>query len=415
MEFSDREQFAAYLKRQGFPQRVVPWMVRWVAGFVRELGSFEDWDKCSKDYYARLDERVQGWQVSQAAKSVQLYHTFLEASPRKGPERRRLSWEEARVTAREEIRRQGKSLQTEKTYLYWINRFGRQLAETRPDECTTQHVKDFLTWLASERRVAMATQSQAFNALLFFYRYVLGTKIDDLTAVPRAHRAKRLPVVLEASEISAILSNMRDPYRLMAALMYGSGIRLKECLMLRHKDVNLDKRVLTVRQGKGNKDRYTVISGECVPLLKRQLEQSRKLYEGDRREQRPGVALPDALEGKYRNAGTELRWFWVFPAPRESVDPRSGIARRHHIYPSSLQKAFKIACREGGIRSDAYLHSLRHSFATHLVEAGYDIRTIQELLGHHDVSTTMIYTHVSKRNKLGVVSPADALRLGGAG
>jgi integron integrase len=412
MEFRDRQGFTEFLKEQKFDPKAVPWMARWVAEFLRGLGSMNEWEKRCHEYYKHLRGRVEPWRVSQAAKSVQLYYTFLSRGPTGHPVAERLSWETAGDRARREIRRQGKSFQTEKTYLYWIERFSRRMARIRPEDCSSQHVKDFLTWLANERHVAVATQNQAFNALLFLYRYVLGTAIHDLVAVPRARPGKRLPVVLEAQEISAILSRMRMPYSLMAALMYGSGIRLTECLTLRHKDIDLAKRVITVRQGKGDKDRYTVIAAECVPLLEQQLETSRRMHARDRREKRPGVALPDALQGKYPSAETELGWFWVFPAPRESVDPRSGIARRHHIYSSSLQRAFKTACREAGTRSDAHLHSLRHSFATHLIEAGYDIRTVQELLGHHDVSTTMIYTHVSRRNKLGVVSPADSLHLG---
>ncbi len=412
MDFSDREGFTEYLKEQKFEPKVVPWMVTWVAEFVKQLHSIKEWDRQFQQYYTQLKDRVEPWRVSQAAKSVQLYHTFRSRGSTVEAEREHLSWETAKDRARREIRRQGKSFQTEKTYLYWIERFSRRLARTLPEDCTSQHVKDFLTWLANERHVATATQNQAFNALLFLYRYVLGTAIRDLSAVPRARPGKRLPVVLEAEEISAILSKMRMPYRLMAALMYGSGIRLNECLALRHKDIDLANRVLTVRQGKGNKDRYTVLSSECAPLLKQQLDASRTVFARDRRANRPGVALPDALEAKYPSASSELGWFWVFPAPRESVDPRSGVARRHHVYSSSLQKVFKAACREGGITADAHLHSLRHSFATHLIEAGYDIRTVQELLGHHDVSTTMIYTHVSRRNKLGVVSPADSLRSG---
>ncbi|TVQ26589.1 MAG: hypothetical protein EA383_05215 [Spirochaetaceae bacterium] len=215
MDFSDRQEFTEYLIDQNFEPKVVPWMLRWVAEFVQGLNSFGEWDKSCQEYYTRLTDRVEPWRVSQAAKSVQLYHTFLQRGSTniEVPERR--SWVTVIDRVRREIRRQGKSFQTEKTYLYWIHRFRRRFSQVCPEDCTSEHVKDFLTWLANERNVAVATQNQAFNAL-----------------------------------------------------MYGSGIRLNECLTLRHKDVDLAKRVLTVRQGKGNKDRYTVISGECVPLLK---------------------------------------------------------------------------------------------------------------------------------------------------
>jgi integron integrase len=410
MDFDDRNEFEVFLQDEhGFQERVIPWMVRWVAGFLQGLASFQHWDQRSREYYHDLEGRVADWQYAQAAKSVQLYYAFRKGREKVQEASPSLSWTEVEETARRELRRQGKALQTEKTYLYWIERFRRRVGSDRPEECSTQHVKDFLTWLAVEKHVAIATQNQAFNALLFLYRYVLGVSIKELTAIPRSRPKKRLPVVLPVDQISSIVRRMRGPYKLMAALMYGSGIRLNECLSLRHKDLDIENRVLTVRQGKGDKDRYTVISGECLPMLCEQIAASRKLYERDRRAGRPGVALPSALSGKHPDAATDLSWFWVFPAPRESVDPRSRIVRRHHIHAASLQKAFKRACREAGVGANVHLHSLRHSFATHLVEAGYDIRTVQELMGHSDVSTTMIYTHVSKRNKLGVVSPGDSL------
>ncbi len=412
MEFADRREFEAFLKDEhGFPERVVPWMGRWVAGFLEGLASFQDWDRRSKEYYRDLEGRVADWQYAQAAKAIQLYYSFRKDDDPTDACATDLSWTDITESARREIRRQGKALQTEKTYVYWIERFRRFVGSASPGDCETQHVKDFLTWLAVEKRVAVATQNQAFNALLFLYRYVLGVSIRELTAIPRSRAGKRLPVVLPVEQISSIIRRMLPPYRLMAMLMYGSGIRLNECLSLRHKDIDLENRVLTVRQGKGDKDRYTVISGESIPILRNQMAASRRLYDQDRRAGRPGVELPSALAQKYADAATNLSWFWVFPAPRESVDPRSRIVRRHHIHSASLQKAFKRACRQAGVGAQVHLHTLRHSFATHLIESGYDIRTIQELLGHSDVSTTMIYTHVSKRNKLGVVSPGDSLGL----
>ncbi len=412
MEFADRKEFEAFLKDEhGFPDKAIPWMGRWVAGFLQGLASFQHWDRRCKEYYQDLEGRVAGWQYAQAAKSIQLYYSFRTGGGPLHAASRTLSWTDIRESARREMRRQGKALQTEKTYMYWIERFSRCAGPDSPSDCSTQHVKDFLTWLAVEKRVAVATQNQAFNALLFLYRYVLGISIRELTAIPRSRAGKRLPVVLPVEQISSILGRLRPPYKLMAMLMYGSGIRLNECLSLRHKDIDLENRVLTVRQGKGDKDRYTVIPGESVPMLRNQIDASRKLYEQDRYAGRPGVALPSALAHKYPDAATDLSWFWVFPAPRESVDPRSRIVRRHHIHSASLQKAFKRACRDAGVGAEVHLHALRHSFATHLIESGYDIRTIQELMGHSDVSTTMIYTHVSKRNRLGVVSPGDSLSL----
>jgi integron integrase len=415
MDFPDKREFHQFLSNeQAFSARVIPWMLRWVEGFLAGLASFEDWDRRCQEYYADLDGRVRPWQYAQAAKSVQLYLTFRSRTTSAQPENVQLTWAGAEDLARREMRRQGKSLQTEKTYLSWIRRFFSYRTTPEPSECESQHVKDFLTWLAVERRVSTATQNQAFNALLFLYRYVVGTSITDLRAIPRARRSRKLPVVLTADQVSAILKNMKPPYRLMATIMYGSGIRLSECLEIRHKDIDVQNQVLTVRQGKGAKDRYSVIPSICLEPLSVQLARSRALFQKDRRAGRAGVALPAALEHKYPTAGTELDWFWLFPAPRESIDPRTGIVRRHHVYSSSLQKDFKRACRAAGVGSDAHLHSLRHSFATHLLEAGYDIRTVQELLGHRDVKTTMIYTHVARRGRLGVQSPADAIGAGPA-
>jgi integron integrase len=411
MNLNDRKGFERFLREeQEYEEKVIPWMVRWVHGFLSGLESPAQWDQRCRGYYAELENRVAGWQYAQAAKSIQLYLEFYRRSNSNAAAIPIGSWEEVEETARKEMRRQGKSFQTEKTYVYWITRFRNDKTTPQPDRCSTQHVKDFLTFLAVEKRVSVATQNQAFNALLFLYRFVLGRSIADLKAIPRSRPSKRLPVVLSADQISAIIGKMKPPYTLMAALMYGSGIRLNECLSLRHKDIDMEHQLLTVRQGKGDTDRYSVIPSSCLTLLEYQLTASRAVFIKDRGADRPGVALPGALERKYPDAGKEIAWFWVFPAPRESIDPRTGVVRRHHMYSSSLQKAFKRACREAGVGSDAHLHSLRHSFATHLIESGYDIRTVQELMGHRDVSTTMIYTHVAKRNKLGVISPADAMK-----
>jgi len=220
---------------------------------------------------------------------------------------------------------------------------------------------------------------------------------------------RRLPVVLSLQEVRRVFQHLEGTHHLAATLIYGAGLRLKECLSLRVKDVDFDRSCLVIRSGKGGKDRQTVLPESLVVALKRHLEQVRLLYERDRRKALAGVALPGALERKCPVAGKEWSWFWVFPSGSLSIEPRTGIVRRHHLYPGTFQRAFREAVRRSGIPKHATVHTLRHSFATHLVERGYDIRTIQELLGHTDVSTTMIYTHVATRNKLGVSSPADAL------
>ncbi|MCG8480092.1 MAG: integron integrase [Spirochaetales bacterium] len=275
------------------------------------------------------------------------------------------------------------------------------------------HVRSFLTHLAVERSVATSTQRQAFNAVLFLYRHVLKRDIHSLRSAVFARAKQRLPVVLSRRDIELIFSCMKPPYLLMARLIYGSGLRLSECLALRIKDLNTNEGTITVRSGKGGKDRITVLPKSLVPELREYGRSVRALFDQDRALGNPGVPLPGALAAKYPNAGTEWGWFWLFPSQRLSVDKRTGAAGRYHAYPSSLQRAFHQAVVAARITKRASIHTLRHSFATHLIEVGYDIRTVQELLGHNDVSTTMIYTHVATRNNLGIISPMDRLRGGG--
>jgi integron integrase len=301
------------------------------------------------------------------------------------------------------------SVRTERAYRAWAERLLSFIGPRTRYAPTVVDLKRFLSHLAMVRRVAAATQRQAFNALLFLYRHVLALEITDLDDVARAKLGRKLPVVLSVAEVRAVIGKLEGIDRLMASLIYGSGMRLEECLSLRVKDIDFSRRCLTIRSGKGNKDRETVLPEGMVAALQRHLAGVRKVYEQDRARGLPGVWLPDALGEKFVRAGTEWPWFWVFPAARLAVDPTSGIVRRWHVYPTTFQRAFKLAVARAGVTKNATVHTLRHSFATHLIERGYDIRTVQELLGHSDVSTTMIYTHVASRNKLGVASPADDL------
>jgi integron integrase len=298
---------------------------------------------------------------------------------------------------------------TEKTYRSWAVRFllfARGRAGTRPRQ---EHLKCFLSHLAVERKVSASTQKLAFNSLLYLFRNVLAVPVQGLECVVRARSGKRLPVVLTVEEVRQVLAQLQGTDRLMASIIYGAGLRLEECLSLRIKDVDFARSCLTIRCGKGNKDRETVLPEKMAAVLHGHLAAVRQIYESDRQKGIPGVQLPEALGQKFPGAGKDWRWFWVFPSQKLSIDPRSGEVRRYHVYPAGFQGAFKLAVARAGIVKSATVHTLRHSFATHLVERGYDIRTIQELLGHSDVSTTMIYTHVASRNKLGVISPVDAL------
>lgn len=299
------------------------------------------------------------------------------------------------------------SLRTEETYVMWVRRFVMYHGMRHPRDMGKREVEAFLTHLAVEGRVAASTQNQALAAILFLYRHVLERDIGWLEHVVHARRPKRVPIVLTREEVARVLRAMEGTPQLVASLLYGAGLRLMEALRLRVKDVDLEYGQLLVRDGKGGKDRHTVLPESLRPDVKRQLDRSRHVFERDRADDVPGVELPSALARKYPAAGVEWPWHWVFPAPRLSTDPRSGVRRRHHLHEQRVQRTVRSAVRSAGIGKAARSHTLRHSFATHLLEDGYDIRTVQELLGHKDVKTTMIYTHVLQRNRAGVVSPLD--------
>ena len=260
---------------------------------------------------------------------------------------------------------------------------------------------------ARKGRVSASTQNQAFSALLFLFRNVLRRDLEELDDTPRAKRPTRLPAVLSRSEARALIDHLPGRLWLVGSLMYGSGLRLQECLTLRVKDVDFDRRVLEVRDGKGRKDRETVLPDALGGPLRRHLDHVRSAHEKDVADGRGAVSLPDALERKYPRAPWEPGWHWVFPASREYVDTGTGLLRKHHLHPTVVQRAFRTAAREAGLAKPATSHSRRHSFATHMLEAGYDIRTLQELMGHRELNTTMIYTHVTTVGSKGVRSPLD--------
>lgn len=300
------------------------------------------------------------------------------------------------------------SPRTLRAYVFWIRRYIFFHGKRHPNQMGAPEVAGFLASLATGR-VSASTQNQAFSALLFLYREVLGMKLEGLETVARAKRPIRLPVVLAREEVASILRHLEGVLLLMASLLYGSGLRVLECCSLRVKDIELQRREITVRDGKGRKDRLTVLPGGLVEPVRRQLALVQRRHEADLARGLGGVALPDALEGKYPAAPFEWPWQWVFPATRFYFHASTGTQRRHHIHESVLQRAFKQAVRAAGVAKNASCHSLRHSFATHLLESGYDIRTIQELLGHNDVSSTEIYLHVLNRGGRGVRSPLDEL------
>ncbi len=311
---------------------------------------------------------------------------------------------------RSRIRLKHYSLRTETAYLYWIRRYIRENGRVHPRQLNGVVLEAFLSRLASKEQVSASTQSQALSALLFLYREVLAMDVPWLENVVRAKHPQRLPVVLSRPEVARLLQRMHGREWVMASLLYGSGMRLMECVRLRVKDVDFDRREITVRNGKGSKDRRTMLPASLKDHLLRLREDVRVLHQRDLDAGFGAVWLPHALARKYPNAPRELGWQYLFAASRRSIDPMDGVERRHHIDEKVLQRAVKVSVKESGIDKPVTCHTLRHSFATHLLESGYDIRTVQELLGHQDVATTQIYTHVLNRGAGGVLSPLDAVR-----
>lgn len=308
---------------------------------------------------------------------------------------------------RERLRRKNYSIRTEEAYVDWIRRFIRFHAFRHPTEMGASELEAFLTHLAVVGKVAASTQNQAQSALLFLYREVLGIELAWLTSIERAKMPQRLPVVLTREEVEAVISRTSGTTGLMLRLIYGTGMRIMECVRLRVKDVDFARREIVIREAKGFKDRVTMLPASLAAPLTAHLARVRLLHEADLRRGLGRVYLPYALARKYPNANRDWGWQYVFPSVRVSCDPRSGVPARHHADEKAIRRAMQQAMRAAGITKPATPHTLRHSFATHLLENGYDIRTVQELLGHADVSTTMIYTHVLNRGGLAVRSPLD--------
>ena len=299
------------------------------------------------------------------------------------------------------------SARTEAVYVGWIRRFILANGKRHPRDMGAVEVEDFLSKLAVQRKVAAATQNQALSALLFLYKQVLGMELEWMEGVVRAKRPQRIPTVLSREEVTNILGRMDGRSWVLASLLYGTGMRLMEALRLRIKDVDFSRGEITIRNGKGGKDRRTMLPRSLVEPIQREVERAYFLHGADLREGFGAVWLPHALARKYPGAAKETGWQYVFPSVKRSLDPRDGAQRRHHFDDGILSRALKAATRRAGVSKSVSAHTLRHSFATHLLEAGYDIRTVQELLGHKDVATTQIYTHVLNRGGHGVLSPLD--------
>ncbi len=299
------------------------------------------------------------------------------------------------------------SIRTEETYIQWIKRYIFFHNKRHPKDMGEKEIRSFLTYLAVDKHVAASTQNQALSAILFLYKRVLDVELDWIDDVVRAKRPKYLPVVLSREEVMELLGSMSGSNALIAKLLYGSGMRLMEALRLRVQDIDFSRNQIVVRSGKGNKDRLTTLPSTLIDELKLQLEEVRKTHKNDLFEGYGRVYLPFALDRKYPGAGIEIGWQYCFPSKKRSTNPRTGLIARHHLYENNIGRAIKAAARKVGINKRVSSHTMRHSFATHLLESGYDIRTVQELLGHKDVSTTMIYTHVLNKGGRGVKSPLD--------
>ena len=307
----------------------------------------------------------------------------------------------------EELRSRHYSRRTEQAYTLWVKRYIRFHKMRHPKDMGEAEINAFLTHLAVDVKVSASTQNQALSALLFLYRYVFGLDIGDLGSVIRARKSHHIPIVMTRDEARSVLSKMHGDTLLMAQLLYGSGLRLSECLCLRVQDIDFAGGEITVWGGKGNKDRVTMLPEGVKQPLREHLKRVKAVHDRDRAAGWGRVALPEALQRKYPNAATDWRWQWVFPQRHRWTDPSTGEQGRYHTDETILQRAVKDAAREAGITKRVGCHTFRHSFATHLLESGYDIRTIQELLGHKSVNTTMIYTHVLNKGGLGVRSPLD--------
>ena len=310
---------------------------------------------------------------------------------------------------RSAIRAKHYSYQTEKSYVQWIKKFIHFHKLRHPKEMREAEVGAFLNYLAVQCKVAPSTQNQALCALIFLYKHVLKNELGTVAGLLWAKPKLYLPVVLSTQEVQAIINALTGTPKLMIQIMYGAGLRKMECHNLRVKDIDLQRHQIIVRQGKGGKDRYVPLPKQCVEPLQAQIELSRQLYQQDKQLNVAGVYLPFALDNKFPNAGREFAWQWIFPSLRLSKDPRTAVVRRHHLHPSVVTKHLKTAVFQAGVYKKVTCHTFRHSFATHLLENRADIRTVQELLGHNDLTTTQIYTHVMGKNKLAIESPLDHL------
>ena len=419
----------------------IPWMINWVKSFARELNGKPLKDAQPEDIRVFIDKlnantSIKLYQIKQANEALLILFTeilpcdWIGNWPVKADSKTTCPPESTSNASRSStyklhpdecaslhadlfeklrnvVRTLHYSVRTEKAYSDWVKRFLAFHHPVVPQKLSSHHISEFLEFLAVQRHVSASTQNQTLNALSFFYKNILNIDITDQLSFARAKKPQRLPVVLSREQVKDLLARLEGVYALLAGITYGTGMRLMESLRLRVKDINFSGNAIIVREGKGAKDRVTPLPAKYKEALRCQLELAEKLHREDLARGLGETSLPDALAIKYPSAAKEWPWQFAFPSDRLSVDPLSNTVRRHHIHENSFQKAVKKAAQSAGLPSGVSIHTLRHSFATHLLEAGYDIRTVQELLGHSDVSTTMIYTHVLNRPGIKIKSPVD--------
>ena len=413
------EDYRNYLeKKNDINNKHIPFYVNWVRSFLKYCKGKIDFGNPTKQidlFLIQTGKRYEQWQVDQAQEAIRLYCYFAGKTDKTELETKSYpitDWKSAGERMVRMLRLKQKAYRTEQSYMSWLRDFYAYVKHISPDALTDHHLMEYLSYLAVERHVAKSTQNLAFNALLFFYRNVLDQEVGSIKNVVRAKRGQRLPIVLSRDEVTRLLDNLNDTGLIMAKILYGSGLRSNECIRLRVQDLDFERGFINVRGAKGDKDRQTLLPENIEDELKAHLEKIHRLYENDRKANIAGVHLPGALDKKYPKASKEWIWFWVFPSDRLSTDPRTNLVRRHHLSRDYIQKAIRRGAKKAKLSKKIGTHVLRHSFATHLLEDGYDIRTIQQLLGHADLQTTMIYTHVAKKNMLGVRSPLDKTNSG---
>ncbi len=407
--------FTDFLKnKQNIPDNKIPFYQLWVTDyhqFCKQNNLNNQNKEALNNFINLLGKKHENWQVQQAKEAIRLYNYYTSRSNNKYTNKKTKNeyknWQVIENNTIKAMRLKHLSYHTEKSYLQWLRQFYSFLQFKTPEEVNQEDFRNFLSYLAVERKVSKATQLQAFNAIIFVFRNVFEKPVEGLDDAIRSKIPRRLPIVLTRSEVYKIFDYLENTHLLMAKIIYGSGLRLQECLTLRVKDIDFERSCITVRYGKGNKDRQTLLAESIKYDLQKHIDSVRIIYEDDRKNDIEGVWLPDALDKKFPSAGKEWGWFWIFPSYKLSVDPFAKIIRRHHVFPSTLQRAFNTAVKKTDIAKNASVHTLRHSFATHLLENGYDIRAVQQLLGHSSLQTTMIYTHIANKNLLGVKSPLD--------